>query len=75
MNAETGKWIIIGGAGIVVIGVLVFFFHDKMHWLGKLPGDISVQRENFRFYFPVSTMIILSIVLSALIYLVRRFLH
>jgi hypothetical protein len=51
MNPQTGKWIIIAGIVIAVIGVLIYFFHDKLNWFGKLPGDIRIEKENFRFYF------------------------
>ncbi|MGN6355079.1 MAG: DUF2905 domain-containing protein [Parafilimonas sp.] len=73
MNPQTGKWIIVAGIIIVIIGVLVYFFYDKLNWLGKLPGDIRIERENFRFYFPVVTMIIISIVLTILINIFKKF--
>ena len=59
MNSQTGKWIIAAGILIIVIGIIIYFFHDKLNWLGKLPGDIRIEKENFRFYFPITTMIIL----------------
>ncbi|MDN3669086.1 DUF2905 domain-containing protein [Echinicola jeungdonensis] len=71
MNSETGKWIILVGIGMVLLGVLVYFFHDKLHWLGRLPGDIRVEKENFKFYFPITTMIILSIIFTLLLQLFR----
>jgi magnesium-transporting ATPase (P-type) len=67
-----GKYIIIIGIIIVVIGVILFFFGDKFHWFGRLPGDIRVEKENFRFYFPLTTMIIISIVLTVLINIIKR---
>jgi len=72
MNAQTGKWIIVAGIIVVVIGILIYFFHDKFNWLGKLPGDIRIEKENFRFYFPVTTMIIISIVLTLLINIFKK---
>ncbi len=74
MNADTGKLLILIGAGILLAGVLVYFFHDKMHWIGRLPGDISIERENFRFYFPITTIILASIVISVILRMVRKFL-
>jgi O-antigen/teichoic acid export membrane protein len=74
MNQETGKYILIAGAAIVVIGVLVYFFHDKLNWIGRLPGDIRVEKENFRFYFPITTMIIFSVLLTIIIRIVKKFL-
>lgn len=73
MNTDTGKWIILTGLGIVAIGVVVYFFHDKLYWLGRLPGDIRIEKENFRFYFPLTTMIIVSLVLTLLFRLIYRF--
>jgi Protein of unknown function (DUF2905). len=72
MNSETGKWIILSGLCVVIIGVVIYFFHDKLNWIGHLPGDMRVEKENFRFYFPVTTMILLSLVLSLLIYIIKR---
>lgn len=74
MNSDTGKWVIIIGIFIILAGVIIYFFHDKLHWLGRLPGDIRVDRENFRFYFPITTMIIFSVVLTLIVTVVKRFL-
>ncbi|MBS1607691.1 MAG: DUF2905 domain-containing protein [Bacteroidetes bacterium] len=73
MNAENGKYIIIIGVLIVAAGLIVYFYHDKLHWIGRLPGDIRIEKENFRFYFPITTMIIFSILLSVIIQLFRKF--
>ncbi|WP_152269780.1 DUF2905 domain-containing protein [Agriterribacter humi] len=72
MNAETGKYIIAGGALIVIAGIVIYFFHDRLHWIGRLPGDIRIEKENFRFYFPITTMILFSIMLSLLLWLLRK---
>ena len=72
MNAETGKYIIAAGVLIVVAGIVIFFFHDKLHWIGRLPGDIRIEKANFRFYFPIVTMILFSIILSLLLWLLRK---
>ncbi|MDY0170312.1 MAG: DUF2905 domain-containing protein [Thermoguttaceae bacterium] len=64
-------WIlIIVGLVIVWIG-LVWLLSPHIPWLGKLPGDIAVEREGFRFYFPWVTCIILSLLLTGVIWLVR----
>lgn len=72
MNA--GKLIIIAGVVIVLIGIIIYFFSDKFNWIGRLPGDIRVERENFRIYFPLTTMILLSILLTVIVRLIRKFL-
>jgi len=74
MNQDTGKYIVIIGVAIVVIGILIYFFHDKLNWFGRLPGDIRIERDNFRFYFPVTTMILLSVLISAILWVIRKFL-
>jgi hypothetical protein len=72
MNSETGKWIIAFGLFVVIVGVVVYFFHDKLHWIGRLPGDIRIERENFKFYFPIATMIILSLLLTVIIQVIKK---
>jgi hypothetical protein len=73
MNSETGKYIIVFGAGVIVIGIIIYFFHDKLHWIGRLPGDIRIEKENFRFYFPITTMILFSILITIIVRIVRKF--
>lgn len=65
-----GKVFIVAGLVLVVVGVLVAF-GSKIPWLGKLPGDILIKKERFTFYFPLATSILLSIILSLLIWLFR----
>lgn len=73
MDSQWGKYLIFFGVLIVVIGVIVYFLGDKLHWIGRLPGDIRVERDNFRFYFPLTTMILLSLLLTLLVNLFKRF--
>ena len=73
MNSETGKWIIGVGAIIIIIGIIIYFFHDKLSWIGRLPGDIRIEKENFRFYFPIVTMILFSLLGTLILWLIRKF--
>ncbi len=73
MNPNTGKLIMVIGAIIVVAGVIVYFFHDKLNWIGRLPGDVRIEKENFRFYFPITTMILLSLLLTLIAQIIKRF--
>ena len=66
------KMLMIGGVVLIVAGLLLQFGGKYLH-LGRLPGDIVVEKENFRFYFPVVTCLVISIVLSAIFYLIRLF--
>ncbi len=68
-----GKYLLIIGVVVAIIGAAIWLLGDKLHWFGNLPGDVRVERENFKFYFPVTTMILLSIVLSVLLWIFRRF--
>ncbi|MCW3073462.1 MAG: hypothetical protein JWP69_531 [Flaviaesturariibacter sp.] len=74
MDQSTGKYILLVGVTIIVIGLIVYFGHDKLRWLGRLPGDIRVERENFRFYMPLATMLLLSLVLTVIVNLIKRWL-
>ncbi|EST56544.1 hypothetical protein T458_04435 [Brevibacillus panacihumi W25] len=66
------KLLIIGGAVLIVIGLL-WQIGGRFLPLGRLPGDIVVEKENVRFYFPIVTCIVISIVLSLGMYLFRLF--
>ncbi|MEC4117711.1 MULTISPECIES: DUF2905 domain-containing protein [Myroides] len=68
-----GKSIIFIGIVIVIIGLIVQFTPFNFNWFGRLPGDIHVERPGFSFFMPISSMIILSIVISGLIWLYNRF--
>lgn len=70
-----GKFLMIGGLLMLVAGVVVYFAGDKLSWLGKLPGDIRIKGDDFSFYFPVTTMILLSVIVSVVIALIRKFLN
>ncbi len=66
-----GKYLIIFGIICLVLG-LVFIIAPKLPFLGRLPGDIYIKRENFSFYFPLVTSILLSIILTIILNLIRR---
>ncbi|GAB3199789.1 H+/Cl- antiporter ClcA [Pontibacter aydingkolensis] len=70
---QAGKIIVIIGIIVVVIGLLVWLAGDKFSWFGHLPGDIRVERKNMRFFAPITSMILLSILLSILLWLFRKF--
>ena len=66
------KLFILGGVGLIVLGLAWQFGTRFLPFLGHLPGDIVVERENFRFYFPITTMILVSVVLSLVAMLLSR---
>ena len=69
--SSPGKILIITGLAIAGIGVLLILT-PKVPWLGKLPGDIFIKKDHFRFFFPVTTCVIISIILTFLFYLFRK---
>jgi hypothetical protein len=68
-----GKAIVGLGVVLVIIGLLVWFAADKVAWFGNLPGDVQIERPGFRLYIPITTMILLSIGLSLLLWLFGKF--
>jgi Protein of unknown function (DUF2905) len=58
------------GVAVVVVGLLVW--SGALSWVGRLPGDIRIERENVRFYFPITSMILISLVLTLILNLLRR---
>jgi len=68
-----GKMLIIIGVVIVVIGLIYSYFPNALRWIGNLPGDIRVEKPNMKFYFPITTMIVISILLNVLLRIFRHF--
>ena len=66
MENQLGKWLIIIGILLVVVGGVVYLMGERLNFLGRLPGDIRIEKENFRFYFPITTMILVSILLNVI---------
>jgi hypothetical protein len=66
-----GKSLIILGVIIIAVGGLLLL-SGKFHWIGRLPGDIVIQKKNFTFYFPLATSILLSLLLTLVFWLLRR---
>jgi hypothetical protein len=60
-------------SGLVLVGAgLLFLLADKVPWLGKMPGDITIKRDNFTFFLPLGTCILISVILSLLFWLFRK---
>jgi hypothetical protein len=73
VDARTvGITVMLLGVAVVAIGVLIF--SGALSWFGRLPGDIRIESGGTRVYIPITTMVIVSVVLTALSYLLRRFL-
>ena len=69
--AGLGKILIYLGLMLIAIGVILTLA-GKLPWLGRLPGDIAIERDNFSFYFPIATSILVSVIISLVLYFLRR---
>jgi hypothetical protein len=70
---ELGKFLLLLGAAVIVLGgVLLLIGSGRVPWLGRLPGDIHIQRDRWSLYAPLGTSLLLSIVASALFWLFSR---
>ena len=67
-----GRWIIIAGLILVAIGSILQFAPGLLNWLGKLPGDMRFESQRSTAFLPVTSMILISIVLTILINLIKR---
>jgi len=66
-----GRYLALFGLILIVVGG-VFLLAGKLPWIGKLPGDILIKKENFTFYFPITTCILASMILSLIFFLIFR---
>jgi hypothetical protein len=71
MSSSAGPLIVLAGVAIVLVGLAVW--SGALGWFGRLPGDIRIERDSVRLYIPLVSMLLVSLVLSLLIYLVNRF--
>ena len=71
MNRFVGLALIIGGICVVFVGLL--FYSGWLAWFGRLPGDIRYEGDHVQVYVPIVSMLIISLMLSVLFYLLRRF--
>lgn len=69
---QTGKIIIILGIILIILGIILYVFSDKLQWFGNLPGDIKIKKEHFTFYAPITSMILISIVISFIIWIIGK---
>jgi len=67
------KSIIYIGIIVVLIGIFLFYFPNAFKWFGKLPGDIRIERENSKFFFPITTMILITVLLNIVLRIFKNF--
>lgn len=68
---ELGKLLMVLGLALAGVGLLLWLGVGKS-WLGRLPGDIAVQKESYSFYFPITTCIVISLVLTLIMWLMKK---
>ncbi len=68
---QIGRILVISGAALMVLGG-IFLLAQKIPWIGRLPGDIYIRKENFSFYFPITTCILVSVVISIILMLLKK---
>jgi hypothetical protein len=71
MNRLLGLWVIVGGVCLIVVGLLIY--SGGFSWFGHLPGDIRYEGERVQVYVPLVSMLVVSLALSLIFYLLRRF--
>jgi len=69
--APIGKMLLFAGLLVAAIGALILL-SDKVGWIGRLPGDITIRRENFTFHFPLATCLLVSAIVSLLFWILRK---
>jgi len=67
-----GRWILVAGIGLVVVGLVLTFAPGLLAWFGRLPGDIRIEGAHGRLYVPITSMLLVSVVLSVLLNLLGR---
>lgn len=72
MNRLLGLWVVVGGICLIVVGLLIY--SGGFNWFGKLPGDIRYESDRVSFYAPIVSMLLVSLALSLVFYLIRKFL-
>jgi hypothetical protein len=80
VTTEAGKIVVIAGLGITLFGLFLMFIEKGgasgwSNWFGSMPFDFKIERENFRFYFPLGSSVLLSFLLSLIGYLVNKFIR
>jgi len=70
---DIGKLIVGIGVVLIIVGLFVWLFADKLGWFGNLPGDIKIGRPGFSLYIPIMTMLLISFGLSFVMWLISRF--
>ena len=69
---EIGKYVLIGGGIIALIGLILLLFGNKLSWIGHLPGDIYINKPHLKIYFPITTLILISLVINLILWIIKK---
>lgn len=72
---QIGKYIMLFGVLIFIVGLIWYFWGDKLSWIGRLPGDIRIEKGNTKIFFPITTMILLSVLISVIQLIIRKLMN
>jgi len=72
MTEQTGKFLVIAGIVIAFAGLILWLAPGMLKWFGHLPGDFKIDKPGFRFYAPIGSMILLSLLASLLLWIFRK---
>ena len=72
---QAGKYLIISGIILIVIGIIIYFSGFRNNWIGHLPGDIRIEKENYKFYFPITTSLLISLLITVIVWIIRKLIH
>lgn len=64
---QTGKLLFFLGLGLMIIGIILWLFGNRLNFFGKLPGDIRIEKENYSVYIPITTMLLISLIISLIL--------
>jgi len=67
------KWIMLAGVVLIIVGAIAHYAPWLFSWFGRLPGDINIKSENSQVFIPITSMLILSVVLSLIFQIIKRF--
>jgi hypothetical protein len=71
MNASPGALLVAFGVALILIGLLIA--SGSLSWFGRLPGDLRIERDSFTVHIPLVSMLVVSVILSLVLYVIRRF--
>lgn len=71
MKNKMGHWLIITGIILLIAGIILLYFPGLIKWFGNLPGDINIRKEGTRIFFPVTSLVLISIILTLIVNLIR----